>query len=73
MEQSVRSQAPTIGDVSSKLMMGIREIAICKDPIVQTWVSGLGSKFHEVEKIKEELQSQSRVRVRYKNLTNAIT
>ena len=53
--------------------MGIREIAICKDPVVQTWVSGFGSKFHEVEKIKEELQSQSRVRVRYKNLTNAIT
>lgn len=33
MEQFVRSQAPTIGDVSNKLMMGIREIAICKDPI----------------------------------------
>ena len=33
VEQFVRSQAPTIGDVSSKLMMGIREIAICKDPI----------------------------------------
>ena len=53
--------------------MGITEVAICKDPVVQAWVSGLGSNFHEVEKIKEELQSQSTVKVRYKNLTNAIT
>lgn len=66
VKRRVGSQALTIGKVPNRQMMGIRDTVACnKNLVMQTLVQELASNFNEVEGIKVEPQSQSRVKGRH--------